>query len=84
MATHPKGMSGGAMYFFAKKQKLKESLDETFRFAGIGIEYTKNNVIIGVPKDKIIELIEKFDKENPLKIYLKNDLEPDVNVPKGQ
>lgn len=82
MAPHPQGMSGGAMYFFAKRQELKESLDETFRFAGIGIEYKKNNIIVGVPKDKIIELIEKFDKENPLKIHLKNDFELDIDVSK--
>lgn len=70
MGPHPKGMSGGAMYFFSKNQKLKASLDDTFRFAGIGIEYKKDSTIIGVPRQKIIELIEKFDSENPIKFDL--------------
>ena len=82
-APHPQGMSGGAMYFFAKKQELKNSLDETFRFAGIGIEYKNNGKIIGVSKDKIIKLIEIFDKENPLTLHLENDFEPDIDTPKG-
>ncbi|ABE56547.1 hypothetical protein Sden_3271 [Shewanella denitrificans OS217] len=66
MAPHPEGMSGGAMYFFSKNQELKDSLDDTFRFAGIGIEYKKDNTIVGVPKIKIIQLIEQFNIENPL------------------
>jgi len=75
MATHPKGMSGGAMYFFSKGQKLKESLDDTFRFAGIGIEYhEKTNTIIGVSCDRIIQILDKFDKENPLQVFPSNDL----------
>lgn len=70
MAPHPAGMSGGAMYFFSKNQKLKESIDDTFRFAGIGIEYRKDNKIIGVPKIRIIELLERFDSETPLSFEL--------------
>lgn len=66
MGPHPKGMSGGAMYFFSKNQTLKADLDNTFRFAGIGIEYKKDNSIVGVPRAKIIELIEQFDFENPI------------------
>jgi len=69
MGPHPKGMSGGAMYFFSKNQTLKTDLDGTFRFAGIGIEYNKN-AIIGVPRQKIIELIEKFESENPIQFTL--------------
>ncbi|MBS7418655.1 hypothetical protein [Pseudomonas syringae] len=69
-APHPAGMSGGAMYFFSKNQKLKESIDDTFRFAGIGIEYRKDNTIIGVPKVKIIELLKHFNNENPLILEL--------------
>jgi hypothetical protein len=63
-------MSGGAMYFFSKNQNLKASLDDTFRFAGIGIEYKKDSTIIGVPRQKIVELIERFDVENPIKLNL--------------
>lgn len=70
MGPHPKGMSGGAMYFFSKNQILRADLDDTFRFAGIGIEYQKDNSIIGVSKNKIIELIEQFDYENPIKFSL--------------
>ncbi|MFP3756243.1 hypothetical protein SB751_20315 [Cupriavidus sp. SIMBA_020] len=73
---HPKGMSGGAMYFFAKDTILKSSLDETFRFAGIGIEY-KDNTIIGVPRSKIVELLELFDKEMPLRLALASNHDPD-------
>ena len=69
-APHPAGMSGGAMYFFAKEQKLKASIDDTFRFAGIGIKYRKDNTIIGVPKLKIMELLQRFNDENPLKFEL--------------
>lgn len=65
---HPAGMSGGAIYFFAKNQRLKDSIDDTFSFAGIGIEYRKDNKIVGVPRTKIIELLERFDRENPLKL----------------
>ncbi len=70
MGPHPQGMSGGAMYFFSKNRILKASLDDTFRFAGIGIEYKKNKSIVGVPRLKIIELIEKFDSENPMQFNL--------------
>lgn len=69
-APHPSGMSGGAMYFFAKGQKLMESLDDTFRFAGIGIEYRKDNAIVGVPRVKIIDLLDKFDNANPLQFII--------------
>jgi hypothetical protein len=72
---HPKGMSGGAMYYFAKNRVLKENLDDTFRFAGIGIGYKKDNTIVGVPSIKIIELIEIFCKNNPLKLILIPDVE---------
>jgi hypothetical protein len=65
-APSPRGMSGGAMYFFAKGEKLKNTLDETFRFAGIGIEYKNDKTIVGVYRDKIIELIDLFNKENPV------------------
>ncbi|WP_318468309.1 hypothetical protein [Photobacterium leiognathi] len=70
MGPHPQGMSGGAMYFFSKNQILKSSIEDTFRFAGIGIEYKKDNSIIGVSRLKIIELIEKFDSENPMQFKL--------------
>lgn len=70
MAPHPKGMSGGAMYFFSKRQVLKIDLDLTFRFAGIGIEYKDNNSIVGVARDRIIELLDRFDDENPIQFTL--------------
>jgi len=73
----PKGMSGGAIYYFSKNQVLKGSLDNTFRFAGIGIEYKKDSTIIGVPSSKIIDLMEKFNKDNPLQLKL------DANVETG-
>jgi hypothetical protein len=67
---HPKGMSGGAMYFFTKTKKLEKELDNTFRFAGIGIEYDeKNNQILGVSNNKIIELLDIFNKDNPLSLH---------------
>lgn len=69
MGPHPRGMSGGAMYFFPKDTKLKDTLDNTFRFAGIGLEY-KNNTIKGISKDKIIELLNIFNEENPLQFIL--------------
>ncbi|WP_218186355.1 hypothetical protein [Terasakiispira papahanaumokuakeensis] len=70
MGPHPQGMSGGAMYFFSKNQMLKSNIDDTFRFAGIGIEYKKDNSIIGVPRLKIIELIEMLDIERPIQVKL--------------
>lgn len=66
MAPHPKGMSGGAMYFFSKRQVLKSDLDLTFRFAGIGIEYRNNGSIVGVARGRIIELLDRFENENPI------------------
>lgn len=77
MAPSPEGMSGGAMYFFAKGQILKNSINETFRFAGIGIEYKKDNSIIGVSRETIISLIENFNKEEPIQFSLvTKELEP--------
>lgn len=70
MAPSPKGMSGGAIYFFPKSEKLKETLDDTFRFAGIGLQYKKDGTIIGVSRKKIIELIDIFDEENPVELFL--------------
>lgn len=75
---HPKGMSGGAMYYFAKNQVLKSSLDDTFRFAGIGIEYKKDNTIVGVPTVKIIEMLEKFNEDNPLQFKLDPNFETEL------
>lgn len=73
MGTHPQGMSGGAMYLFSRNQILKENLDDTFRFIGIGIEYRKDKSIIGIPKYKILELIKKFNNEQPLNFMLASD-----------
>ncbi|OYV88929.1 MAG: hypothetical protein B7Z57_14205 [Acidiphilium sp. 37-60-79] len=70
MGPMPAGMSGGAMYFFRKEQELDENLDNTFRFAGIGIKYRNDNTIVGVPRVKIIELIERFERENPLRMIV--------------
>ena len=70
MATHPKGMSGGAIYFFQKNNVLKDDLDLSFRFAGIGIEYKNNKLIIGVARGRIIELLDAFDNENPIQFTL--------------
>lgn len=69
-STHPKGMSGGAIYFFSKRQNLKNNIDDTFRFAGIGIEYHSDNKIIGVSREKIIELLNIFDNEYPLRMEM--------------
>lgn len=69
IGPHPKGMSGGAMYFFTKNRRLKDVLDDTFRFAGIGLEY-KDNIIKGISKNKIIELLDIFNVENPLQFTL--------------
>ncbi|MGL4765188.1 MAG: hypothetical protein ACRC2N_09205 [Aeromonas sp.] len=70
MGPHPQGMSGGAMFFLSKSGILNEDIDDSFRFAGIGIEYKRDNSIVGVPTHKIIELIERFDIEHPLQLIL--------------
>lgn len=75
---HPQGMSGGAMYYFAKSNNLKPNLDDSFRFAGIGIEYRKDSTIVGVPKTKIIELMEIFNETNPLKLATTPSQESDI------
>lgn len=82
IGPHPLGMSGGAMYYFAKNQVLQSSLDETFRFAGIGIEYKKDNTIVGVPSFKIIELLETFNKDNPLQFMLAPNAETELTQTK--
>lgn len=69
MAPYPRGMSGGAMYYFTKNQKLKKSLDDSFRFAGIGLEYNIDNTIVGISRSEILEILEKYNAENPLHIY---------------
>lgn len=62
----PQGMSGGAMYQFAINQELKSVLDESFRFIGIGIEYNKENNIIGIAKPIIIKLIEQLNAKKKI------------------
>ena len=79
VGTHPRGMSGGAMYFFSKHLDINNALDNSFRFAGIGIEY-RDNIIKGVAKDRIIELIKKFDLENPIEF---NILDEDLLINKS-
>lgn len=66
MAPHPSGMSGGAMYFSTKAQKLQSGVSDTFRFAGIGVKYKKDNTIVGVSRIKLIELLNVLEKEQPL------------------
>ncbi len=61
--VHPEGMSGGPMYFFKKDAQLGHSIEDTFRLAGIGIEYRKNKTIVGVAKPKIIDLINDFQEK---------------------
>ncbi|SFC97366.1 hypothetical protein SAMN05660479_02853 [Microbulbifer thermotolerans] len=80
MGPHPQGMSGGAMYFFSNNRTLKDSLDDSFRFAGIGIEYKKDNSIIGVSRPKIIELIERFDSEKPMQFKLVSNSQSEVEA----
>ncbi|MFC7298077.1 hypothetical protein [Herminiimonas aquatilis] len=72
---HPQGMSGGALYYFSKKQNLKPNLEDSFRFAGIGLKYRKDNTIFGVPAFKIIELLERLNEENPLQINIASNTE---------
>jgi hypothetical protein len=76
LGPHPQGMSGGAMYFFSKNQILTGNPDDTFRFAGIGLSYKKDGTIIGASRDKIIELLEKLNSENPLKMVAVLQPEP--------
>lgn len=63
----PEGMSGGPMYFFKKGAQLGVTIEDTFRFAGIGIEYRKDKTIVGVAKKKIIDLICDFQEEYKVK-----------------
>ncbi len=66
----PQGMSGGAMYFFSKDQILKENLDSTFLFAGIGLSFLKDGTISGISRYKVIELVEQFEAQSPLVIKM--------------
>lgn len=66
----PEGMSGGAMYQFAKGKKLKDSLDDSFRFIGIGVEYKKDNRIIGISKPRVISLIKQLEDNNPIDLEM--------------
>lgn len=73
----PQGMSGGAMYQFAKGKKLKESLDDTFRFVGIGIEHKKDNQIVGVSKARVLSLIAQLEVEDTTQMSIQI-LEPET------
>ncbi|MCB6147312.1 hypothetical protein LI313_02305 [Proteus mirabilis] len=63
---NPQGMSGGAMYFFSKGQVLKDNINSTFLFAGIGLSFQKDGTITGISRDRVIELLKQFNKESPL------------------
>lgn len=58
----PRGMSGGALFYGPKKfHSTPQSLEDLFLFAGIGLEYDRIS-IKGVPKERIISLIEEMLK----------------------
>lgn len=60
------GMSGGAMYFSNLEKKLSSTLDDTFFFAGIGVEHRVDGSIVGVSRYRILQLIKSFDESNPI------------------
>lgn len=64
------GMSGGAMYFTNAEYELKDNLDDTFIFAAIGIELKRDNSIIGVSRDRIIELIDSYNESSPISLSM--------------
>ncbi|EPJ5822013.1 hypothetical protein QDZ26_001872 [Pluralibacter gergoviae] len=66
----PQGMSGGAMYFFSKGQVLKDDIQATFLFAGIGLSFKKDGSISGISRYRVIELLNQFDDESPLFIKI--------------
>jgi hypothetical protein len=49
---------------------LKDSLDDSFRFIGIGIEYKKDNRIIGISKPRVISLIKQSEDKNPIDLEM--------------
>lgn len=67
----PQGMSGGAMYFFSHEQKLKDDIDSTFLFAGIGLRYKKDGTISGLSRYRVIDLLDQYDNESPLVMELR-------------
>lgn len=64
------GMSGGAMYFTNLEQKLANTLDDTFVFAGIGTEHRVDDSIVGVSRYRVLQLIKSFDESNPVNFSL--------------
>ncbi|HBM9256302.1 TPA: hypothetical protein L0X66_000597 [Citrobacter freundii] len=63
MGPSPEGMSGGAMYFFSNNQKLKDNIDDTYLFAGIGLEFKSGNVISGISRHRVLEILNSLDNE---------------------
>lgn len=58
------------MYLFSKDKILKEDIDSTFLFAGIGLSFLKDGTISGVSRYKVIELIKHFEEQSPLVIKM--------------
>lgn len=64
------GMSGGAMYFFSFHQIVYPNLENSFVFAGIGLEHIQKKEIVGISRFKVINLIDNYLDENPLTFNL--------------
>lgn len=63
----PEGMSGGPMFCFSENEDLKDDLNSTFLLVGIGLRFNKRTrKITGISRIRLIELFEKFEKNNPL------------------
>ncbi|BBC81903.1 NADH:ubiquinone oxidoreductase (plasmid) [Acetobacter orientalis] len=42
------------MYFFKKNSTMGPTLEQTFQFAGIGLEYRKDKSIVGLSRKKLL------------------------------
>lgn len=68
-----RGMSGGAFFttvLTTTEGHKFESIEKSFLFLGIGVERSKDNIVKGVSKKRLIEILDKYIFEHPLELKI--------------
>lgn len=68
-----KGMSGGAFFTTVLTTTAHhefESVDKSFVFLGIGVERSKDDIVKGVSKKRLVEILDEYLFEHPLEFKI--------------
>lgn len=68
-----RGMSGGAFFTTVRTTTDHhefESIEKSFLFLGIGVEHSKENIVKGVSKKRLIEILDEYLFEHPLEFKI--------------